>query len=72
MNLKNRMIRFIPLTFIALGIIFSCDIDNTEELEAEHSLGMANLKAAYNIAESDSIGEGIYLKILSEVGRKRV
>jgi hypothetical protein len=68
MNLKNRMIRFIPLIIIALGLLFSCDIDNTEELEAEHSLGMASLKAAYNIEESDSIGDGIYLKILSEVG----
>lgn len=71
--MKNRIrqTQIILLIIIFSGILYSClESDNTEELQLEHDQAMANFKTKYAISEDDSIGDGIYMKILTQLSEQ--
>ena len=65
--MRSRGILGIGLLLIGLGLLTnSCLKDDSEEWQAAHDEAFEQLKADYNFSESDTIGDGIYLHVLSE------
>ena len=50
-----------------IAFLYSCDTTDYEELQAEHDLAMERFKTEYGITENDHIGDGIYVKTLSDL-----